>query len=260
MLSSRWNTIAKPDTCLHFEEVQNREYGMKSHRKATTIAGVLFIIGTVAGVLSVSPIIDGPDYLVKGSANEYHVILAACCQFIMAAAYVGFAVSLYRILRRYNEGLAVGFVGFRFIAGVLNIIGVIILLLLLTLSQEFVKAGAPDSSHFQVLGGLLRTGRDLVNHVAMILAHGLGGLMFCYLLYETRLVPRWLAGWGLVGTTLTIVASLLVMFRLIDIITPMYIVLNLPVALQEIVMAVLLITKGFNPSVVASFRQNKETL
>jgi len=233
---------------------------MNSNRRAATIAGVLFIIGTVAGVLSISPVIDGPDYLIEGTANENRVITGALFQFIMAVAYVGFAISLYPILRKYNESLAIGFVGFRFIAGAFNILGVVCILLLLTLSQEFVKAGAPDSSHFQAIGSLLRAGRDLVNHVAMILAQSLGGLMLYYILYETRLVPRWLSGWGLVGTTLTILASLLIMFRLINIITPIYIALNLPIALQEMVLAVWLIAKGFNPSVVASFGQNKETL
>lgn len=170
----------------------------------------------------------------------------------MAVAYVAVAISLYPILRKYNEGLALGFVGFRIIAGVFIIIGVIILLLLLPLSQEFVKAGAPDSSHFQTLGGLLRAGRDLVNHVAMILALNLGGLMFYYILFQTKLIPRWLSGWGLVGTTLTISASLLLMFRLIDVITTIYIGLNLPMAIQEMVLAVWLIVKGFNPSAIAT--------
>lgn len=229
---------------------------MNSNRKAATSAGVLFIIGTVAGVLSISPIIDGPDYLIKGSANENQVITAALFQFVMAAAYVGFAVVLYPILRKYHEGLAIGFVGFRFVAGVFNIIGVISILLLLTLSREFVRAGAPESSHFQIMGSLLRAGRDLVNHVAMILAQSLGGLMFYYILYQTTLIPRWLSGWGLAATTLTISASLLVMFRLIGIITPIYIVLNLPMALLEIVLAVWLIGKGFNPSVIASESEN----
>ena len=232
---------------------------MKSHRRAATTAGVLFIVGTVAGVLSISPIIDGPDYLLNAAANQYQVILGALFQFVMAATYVSYAIVLYPILRKYYEGLAIGFVGFRFIAGVFNIIGVISILLLLNLSQEFVKAGAPGSSHFQTLGELIRAGRDLVNHVVMILAQSLGGLMLYHVLYETKLVPRWLSGWGLVGTTLTIFASLLVMFRLVGVITPIYLVLNLPMALLEIVLAVWLIGKGFNPSVVASLGQNKET-
>jgi len=225
---------------------------MNTNKKATTIAGLLYIIGTVAGVLSVVSIVDDPDYLIKASAHANQVIIGAFFQFIMTAAYVGIAIVLYPILRRYNESLALGFVSFRIIAGVFIIIGVINLLLLLTLSQEFVKAGSPDSSHFQTLGGLLRTGRDLVNHVAMILALSIGGLMFYYVLYQSKLVPRWLSGWGLVGTTLTILASFLIMFRLIEIISPTYLVLNLPMALQEMVLAVLLIVKGFNPSAIAS--------
>ncbi|XMB66685.1 DUF4386 domain-containing protein [Mycoplasmatota bacterium zrk1] len=223
-----------------------------SLRKTTMIAGLLFIIGTIAGILSIAPAIDASDYLFKASANANQVIIASIFQFIMATAYIGFAILMYPILRKFNECLAIGFIGFRFIAGVFNIIGVIAILLLLTLSQEFIKAGMPDSSYFQTLGVLLRAGRDLVNHVAMILVHSLGGLMLYYIFYKTKLVPRWLSGWGLIGTVLTILASLLVMFQLIDIITPIYIVLSLPMALLEIVLAIWLIVKGFNTSVIHS--------
>ena len=228
---------------------------MDSNRKTAIIVWVLFITATVASSLYyviLNPILNAPDYLIKVSANEIQVLIGAFFQFIMIPAYIGFALSLYPILRKYNEGLALGFVGFRIIAGTFHLIGVIILPLFLILSQEFIKAGAPDSSYFQTIGGLLRSGRDLVNHVAMILSLSLGGLMFFYVLYQSKLVPRWLSGWGFVGTTLTILASLLLLFRLIDVITPIYIVLNLPLALQEMVLAVWLIVKGFNPSAIAS--------
>ncbi len=225
---------------------------MKSERKITIIAGVLFIIGMVAGILSIAPAIDAPDYLIKASANSNQVIIGTFFQFVIATAYVGIAILLYPILRRYNESLALGFLSFRIIAAVFLIIGVTSALLLLALSQEFVKAGALDSSYFQTLGGLLRTGRDLVNHVAMPWTLIVSALMFYFILYQTKLVPRWLSGWGLVGTTVSIWATLLLMFRLIEIITPIYIVLAIPWALQEMVLAVWLIVKGFNPSVVAS--------
>ena len=170
----------------------------------------------------------------------------------MTIAYVGFAITLYPILRKYKESLALGFLSFRIIAAVLNIIGFISLLLLLSLSQEFVKAGTPDSSYFQTLGDLLRSARDFVNHIAMILATSVGGLMFYFLLYQTKLIPRWLSLWGLLGTIFTIFASLLIMFHKIDIITSTYIVLNLPLILLEIVLAIWLIVRGFNPSAIAS--------
>ncbi len=225
---------------------------MNSDRKTGIIAGALFITGTIAGLLSVVSIVEDTDYLIKVSAHENEVIRGVFFQFIMAAVYVGIAITFYPILKKYNESLALGFAGFRIIAGVFHIIGVISLVLLLTLSREFVKAGAPDASYFPALGGLLRAGRDFVNHVAMILAVSLGGLLFYYLLYQTKLVPRWLSGWGLVGTALAISASLLLMFRLVGIMSATYLGLNLPMALQEMVLAIWLIAKGLDPSVIAS--------
>jgi hypothetical protein len=224
---------------------------MNSNRKRTIIAGSLYIVGTVAGVLSISSAVDGPDYLLKASANANQVLTCALFQFIMTIAYVGFAITLYPIIRKYMESLALGFLSFRIIAAVLNIIGLIVLLLVLPLSQQFVKAGTPDSSYFQTLGDLLRSCRDFVNHVAMILVTSVGGLLFYLLLYQTKLIPRWLSLWGLSGTIITILASLLIMFHTINIITSTYLVLNLPLILLEIVLAILLIVKGFNPSAIA---------
>ena len=148
------------------------------------------------------------------------------------------------------ESLALGFLSFRIIAAVLNIIGFISLLLILSLSQQFVKAGTSDLSYFQTLGDLLRSGRDFVNHIAMILATSVGGLMFYLLLFKTKLIPRWLSLWGFIGTIFTIFASLLIMFHIIDIITSTYLVLNLPLILLEIVLAIWFIAKGFDSNVM----------
>jgi len=219
---------------------------MNSYRKRTIIAGSLYFIGTVAGVLSIAPAVDASDYLLKASSNANQVLLAALFQFIMTIAYVGFTITLFPILRKYMESLALGFLSFRIIAAVLNIIGFISLLLLLSLSQQYVKAGTQDLSYFQTLGDLLRTGRDFVNHVAMILSTSIGGLMFYLLLFKTKLIPRWLSLWGFTGTLFTIFASLLIMFHTIDIVTPTYIALNLPLILLEMVLAIWLIAKGFD--------------
>jgi hypothetical protein len=167
---------------------------MNTNRKAAILAGGLYFLGTIAGVFSVVPVIDIPDYLIQVSGNASQVNSGAFFQVLMTAAYVGMAISLYPILKKHNESLALGYVGSRLVAVTFNVIGVIVLLLLLTLSQEFVKAGAPVSSHFQTIGELSRTGRDLVNHGAVILILSMGGLMFYCLLYQIKLVPRWLAG------------------------------------------------------------------
>lgn len=91
---------------------------MNPNRKAAIIVGVLFITATVASLLSTGftgSILDAPDYLIKISANENQIIIGALLQFIAAATSAGIAISLYPILRKYNEGLALGSVGFRLI-------------------------------------------------------------------------------------------------------------------------------------------------
>lgn len=188
---------------------------MNSYKKSARITGILFILGftgVVTAALTVS-ILNAPDYLVRISANEKQVIMGAFFQFIMAGACAGIGISLFPVLKRYNEGLALGAAGFRIIEAVFHIVGVVILLLLVTLSQEFVKAEASDSSYFQTAGVLLQAGSTWVNNVVVLLAWSTGAMMHYYIFYQTRLIPRWLSGWGIVGITLTIIGSMLVMFR-----------------------------------------------
>ena len=222
---------------------------MNTNRKTAILAGALYFLGLIEGMLSVVPVIDLPDYLTQISAHVGQVTSGAFFQFLMIASYVGMAITLYPLLQKHNERLALGFVGFRLVAAAFIVIGVILLLLLLTLSQEYVKAGAPNPSHFQTIGELLRTGRDLINHVGMILVLSMGGLLLYYLLYQTKLVPRWLSSWGLAGTAVTIAASCLFMFRIIDLTISVF--MDIPLVLQEVVFAIWLIVKGVNPSAAA---------
>ncbi len=221
---------------------------MSSTRRAATTAGVLFLVGTAAGVLSVVSAADGPDYLREVAANGTQVIVGALFQCVMAAAYVGVAIALHPVLRRHSPTLAAGFLGFRIAAGILNMVGALVLLLLLDLSKQFVSAGTPASSHFQTLGDLLRNARDATNHVAMILALSAGDVMYYWVLYQARLVARWLSGWGFIGLALTILASLLVLCRLVEVVTPAYLALNAVLALQQVVLAIWLIVKGLQAS------------
>ena len=115
---------------------------MTSARRAAITAGVLFIIGTAAGVLSVAGAADGPGYLRDVGANGTQVIIAALFQLVTASAYVGVAIALHPVLRRYGPTAAAGFLGFRIAAGVLNMLGAIILLLLLDLSIRAMRLRA----------------------------------------------------------------------------------------------------------------------
>ena len=198
------------------------------------------------------PILDAPDYLTKISANEGQMLIFTLLIFIMGVACAGIGLALYPILKKYNEGLAIGTVGFRVIEGVLDIVAAISLIALLALSQEFVKAGAPDASYFQTAGVVINAGTDWLNHGAMLLCWCIGALMYYSLFYQYRLVPRWLSVWGLVGITLVTIGGVLVMLHVIPGFGTVQMLLNLPIFPQEMVLAVWLIAKGVNPSAVAS--------
>lgn len=228
---------------------------MNPNRRIAVVAGVLWILATVADLISrvvlVQPILGAPDYLTKISANENQVLLGALFLFIGAVAASGIAIALYPVLRKHNEGLALGSVGFRLIEGALYLGIVVCLLMLVTLSQESAKAGASAPSAYEVPAALLMAARDSLGQVS-VLAFGLGALMYYWVFYQSRLVPRWLSAWGLVAIPLVMVSMLLVMFRLIESFSPPQLVLALPIFLQEMVLAVWLIAKGFNPSAIAA--------
>ena len=227
---------------------------MTPTRRAATTAGVLFLVGTAAGVLSVVSAADGPYYLRLVAANEAKVIVGALFQCVTAGAYVGVALALHPVLRRHGPTAAAGFLDFRIAAGILNMVGALVLLLLLDLSHQFVGAGAPVSSHFQTVGALLRYARDGMNHVAMMLALVVGDALYYWILYRARLVPRWLSGWGFAGLALTMFASFLVMSRLIEVVTPTYMAFMAVLALQQLALAIWLIAKGLDESAAVPAR------
>jgi len=224
---------------------------MNTYRKNAMIAGVLWIIGTVAGVLTLPflGIVNKPDYLTKITANENQVIIGALLLLIMAFACAGIAIWLYPILKKHNEALALGAVGFRIIENVLGIVSAICLLSLVPLSQEYVKAGA-STLHFQTLGTLLLGARDSISNIHLI-PFCIGALMYYYVFYQSKLIPRWLSGWGLLAIIMNLASALLVLFGLIGDFSTAQVVLSIPIGVQEMVIAVWLIFKGFSPSSIA---------
>ena len=120
---------------------------MNSNRKTAIVAGILFIFATVVNLLSnvafLKPILDAPDYLGRIFASENQILIGSLLHIIASFACAGIAIALYPVLRKYNEGLALGSVGFRIAEAMLYVFGSIGVLMLLPLSQEFIKAGMP---------------------------------------------------------------------------------------------------------------------
>jgi hypothetical protein len=224
-------------------------------RKTAAVVGVLFIMGTVPALLALplyGNTLNAPDHLTAISTNEGQMIVVTAIKFIMGLACAGIGLALYPILKKYNEGLAFGAAGFRVIEGMASVVGALLYVVLLALSQEFVKAGAPESSYFQTADVLINAGTGWLTNVAMLLTFGIGALMYYVVFYQYRLVPRWLSVWGLVGITLTIISAVLVMFNVIAPFSTIQVIFQMPILPQELVLAVWLIAKGFNPSSGAS--------
>ena len=234
---------------------------MNTHRKAAIVVGVLFLLGFAGGFgpLVVTPILDNPSYLAEIYGNMNLVLVGALAQLIMALACAGIAIGLYPILKKYNESLALGAVGFRIIENVFQIVAALGLLSLLTLSQESVKADALAAAAVQTVGAAL-----LAVHfwTALVLSHFgfvIGALMYYYAFYQSRLIPRWLSGWGIVAIILHLIAAFITMFTQTDPFSTSTYLLSLPIGLNELTLAVWLIVKGFNPSAIASLSARTAT-
>jgi len=219
---------------------------MNPERRNTIIAGILIITGMIAGFLSVAPAVDSSGYLSLAAESPTQVIRGAIFQFIICISYLGFALCLYPIIKKQNKELALGFLSFRIIASTLILAGTIILLSILVLSQEYVRLLPREPAHFETFGFLLKEARDLINHVFMILVLCLASMLFYILMIKSKLIPLWLSIWGLGGVLLSALASILILFGKVEIITSVYIILNIPTALIDIILAIWLIIKGFN--------------
>lgn len=216
---------------------------MNSDRKTAIIVGALYILGTLAGILSVvtiGPILSQADYLLQFSANQNQIILASLFVLIMAFALAMIPVVLFPILKQHHEILALGAILFRGALEAFAYIGIVIAwFVLLFLSREFVQADAPTESYYQTLGSMALAAADWMNLILAIV-FSIGALMIYSIFYQSQLIPRWLAVWGLVGAILYLAQPLLAMFSL------KFDLLLAPLALQEMVLALWLIIKGFN--------------
>ena len=226
---------------------------MNPNRKTAIVVGVLYIIGTVSGVLSVvftKSILDAPDYLAKTAANGSQIITGALFVFTMGLALAMVPVVIFPVLKKHNEVLALGYVVFR---GALETVGymatVISILLIVPLSRAAVQSGVTDAANFQALGDLLQKANEVSVTIGGII-FPLGALMLYSVLYQSKLIPRWISVWGLIAVLLFMATAFLDMFGLVGQMSVIQTVLALPIALQEMVMAVWLIVKGFNSSPV----------
>jgi hypothetical protein len=227
---------------------------MKPTNLAGRTVGLLFIAATAASLIGsalLNPVLHSSDYLATIFANQGRVITGSFFWIVAGMTSAGIAMALYPVLRGHGQGLAIGSVGFRVVEGTLYIIGALCALLLVTLSQQAAAAGTAALSSDQAAGALLLALRDWANLVGTLAAYT-GATMYYYIFLRSRLIPRWLSGWGIVGTTLGMAAALLVLFGFTSQLSTLQVAFNLPFFLNEMVLAVWLIVKGFTTSPAAA--------
>jgi hypothetical protein len=236
----------------HIENVTKnpeKDVPRKPDRRTAVVVGVLLITCTVAAILSVAPLgalLNRPVDLKRLAANDDRIVLAALIEFVAAATGAGIAIGLYPVLRHYGRAVAFGAAAARVVGGVLVLVGTLSLLALLTLAQESVNSGLVDGAATQASVQVLLAVRDWVTNFMISLPFLLGAGMYYYLMYRSTIVPRWLSAWGLLAVAMSLVATLYSGFTQDFGFATFSTALNAPIFLQEMVLAVWLIAKGFH--------------
>lgn len=226
---------------------------MNTNKKTARLVGVLFLTAMVASLLGgglVESVISVPDYLAAVSENKNQVIIGVLLELMNGIAVVGIGVLMFPILKQYNENLALGYLGLRIIEAVFCSVIVISPLSLITLSQEYLRAGALDAVYFQTVGTLSIAERASVAGLLIPIFFSLGALLFYYSLYQSEFLPRFISVWGLIAAILILVLSFLSLNIEVDI--SLGLIFALPIILNETFLGIWLIVKGFNPSAIAS--------
>jgi hypothetical protein len=214
-----------------------------SQRRAEIVIATLFVVTGAVSILGwflvLAPILNASDYLARVFPNQGAVELGTLLWSINNIGIVFIAVFAFPLLRKLDEALAVGYLAARIIEGTIMMVGIAATLLLIPLSQEFLKAGAPQGSWFQTIGVVLQHAKYLGLTELSLPLLGLGGCLFTWMLFRYRLVPRFISVVGLIGYALVFLVSIAGWFNLVDV-SPgaagVGSVLILPVAVFEIIL------------------------
>jgi uncharacterized membrane protein len=217
-----------------------------TYRTTTRIVGAMYLAGFVVGIggiVLIQSILGAPDHLATLPATSMLLAIGAVLWLMAAAWDAAHGVLMFPILRQHNsERIALGYLGFRIMDGLFIAIMVLFILIQIPVGSEYLNAGASDASYLQTLSTVFMQAQLDAYNIAMTTL-GISGLILCYSFYKSKLVPRLLAVWGLVGYATILCGSVLEVlgFNLLSIHA-------IPGGLWEMFIGVWLIVKGFNPS------------
>jgi Domain of unknown function (DUF4386) len=219
---------------------------MSPLRKTALVAGVLYLLTFISiPTLFLYGPVKGANYIL-GPGPDTAVIVGGILEMIVALAGIGTAVVLFPVLKRQNEGVALGFVGSRVLEAATIFSGVVILLSVVTLRQAGVGAGALVAAQTLVA---MYNRTFLIGQSFMPVVDD---LLLGFLLYQSRLVPRVLPLLAFIGAALLVASDIAVLFDLLGQTSAAASLAALPIALFEFSLGVYLIVKGFKPSPILS--------
>src|ERR1035437_9138113 len=215
---------------------------MNKYRMTARIVGVVYLAGFVVGIagnLMIQSILGETNRRSAISANSMTLAIGASLWLMAVAGDAAHGVLMFPILNRHSQRLAIGYLTARIVDAVFIAIMVLFILIQIPLGSEF-KASSSVASYLQALSTLFAQSQQYAYEIGMI-SLGLAGLMLCYTLYRTKLVPQWLALWGIVGYASIFcgMVSAIMGSGLGD-------VSSIPGGLWEVFIGVWLIVKGFN--------------
>lgn len=220
-----------------------------TYRTTARIVGAMYLAGFVVGITGIvliQSVLGAPDHLATLPANSMLLAIAAVLWLMAAAWDAAHGVLMFPVLKQHNERVAVGYLGFRIMDGLIIAIMVLFVLIQIPIGSAYLDAGASDASSLQALSSVFMQAQLDAYNIAMTTL-GISGLILCYSFYKSNLVPRLLAVWGLVGYAVILGGSVVEVlgFDLLSIHA-------IPGGLWEVFVGVWLIAKGFNPSALAS--------
>ena len=217
---------------------------MNTHKTAARIFGVLFLISFLAygtGTAVIQSIVSTPDILSRVYASQTLIVVAALLMGVIHTfTNIGLPVVLRPVLKPRNETLYLGYLSAAIVATVSLLVGVIFLLLLLPLSAAITGSGSAVTGQAETMAILLREANYYSYNFGMAI-WSVGGLMFCSILYQYKLIPRLVSVWGVAGYTVFLSGCILAIFGV-----DFGLIHTAPGALFEVFLSLWLIVKGFN--------------
>jgi hypothetical protein len=219
---------------------------MSPHRKTSLAAGVLYLLTFVSiPTLAMYGPVKGANYIL-GAGPDTGAIFGGILEMIVALAGIGTAVALFQVVKRQNEGVALGFVASRTLEAAGTFAGVACLLTVVTLRQEGAGADALVTSHALVAM------YDRLFLVTQSFIPAVNALLLGSLMYQSRLVPRVLPLLGFIGAALLVAGDIAVLFGLIGQHASSTALFAIPIALWEFSLGVWLVVKGFKPAAITA--------